>query len=64
LDGLEDIKKHGGKILCGGELVNFEGGNFVKPTIVEVDPSNPMLQHELFVPILYVMKFKTLEQVI
>ena len=56
-DGLSEILKQGGKILCGGKPV--EGpGNFVEPTIVEIDPSAPIVKTELFVPILYIMKFK------
>ena len=39
-------------------------GNFVEPTIVEIDPSANVIREELFVPILYVMKFKDLEQAI
>ena len=53
----------GGKILCGGTIV--EGpGNFVHPTIVEIAPSAPIVQTELFVPILYVMKFSTFEEAV
>jgi len=33
--GLEEIKKQGGKILCGGKRVQREGF-FVEPTIVEI----------------------------
>jgi len=62
-DGLDEIKKQGGRILCGGNVV--EGpGNFVQPTIVEIDPSAPIVKTELFVPILYVMKFKTFEEAV
>lgn len=56
-DGLEEIKKQGGTILCGGKVVPG-AGNFVEPTIVEIDPSAPIVKTELFVPILYIMKFK------
>ncbi len=56
-DGLEEIKKQGGKVLIGGEVVAGPG-NYVQATIVEIDPSAPIVKTELFVPILYVMKFK------
>jgi len=62
-DGLEEIKKQGGRILFGGSPI--EGpGNYVQPTIVEIDPSAPIVKTELFVPILYVMKFKTFEEAV
>lgn len=51
-------------MLCGGEVIQLNGGNFVKPTIVEVQPDNSMINTELFVPIMYVMKFKTFDEVI
>jgi acyl-CoA reductase-like NAD-dependent aldehyde dehydrogenase len=56
-DGLAEILKQGGRILAGGSVVPGEG-NFVQATIVEIDPSAPIVKTELFVPILYVMKFK------
>jgi aldehyde dehydrogenase family 7 protein A1 len=62
-DGIEEIKKQGGKILVGGEVVERDG-YFVKPTIVEIDPFAEITKTELFVPIVYVMKFKTLEEAI
>jgi aldehyde dehydrogenase family 7 protein A1 len=63
LDGLEEIKKQGGKILCGGEKV--EGpGNYVKPTLVEIDADAEILKTELFVPIMYLLKFKDLDEAI
>jgi len=37
-------------------------GNFVEPTIVEIDWRAPIVKEELFVPILYVLKFKTFEE--
>ena len=57
-DGLEEIAKQGGRVLIGGRVVESGGGNWVEPTIVEIDPSAPIVKTELFVPILYIMKFK------
>lgn len=62
-DGIQEIKKQGGKILVGGNVKAGEG-NFVEPTIVEISPSAPIVQHELFAPVAYVMKFKTLDEAI
>jgi len=36
-------------------------GNYVLPTIVSISPDAPIIHKEIFAPILYVMKFKTLE---
>jgi aldehyde dehydrogenase family 7 member A1 len=56
-DGLEEIRKQGGNIIFGGNVVPGEG-NYVEATIVEIDPSAAIVKTELFVPIMYIMKFK------
>ncbi|XP_047342346.1 aldehyde dehydrogenase family 7 member B4 [Impatiens glandulifera] len=61
--GIEIIKAQGGKILTGGALIESEG-NFVQPTIVEISPTANVVKDELFGPVLYVMKFKTLNEAI
>jgi len=63
LDGLETIKKQGGKILYGGKKIDGPG-NYVEPTIVAIDHSAPVVQTEIFAPIVYVFKFKTLDEAI
>lgn len=60
-EGLKEIQKQGGKILVGGKRME-RPGFYVEPTIVEIDPKAPIVKEELFVPILYVMKFKTVEE--
>ena len=62
-DGIAEIKKQGGKILYGGKKINREG-YFVEPTVVEIPHDKPIVQKELFVPICFVFKFKTLEEAI
>eukprot|EP01104_Vermistella_antarctica_P017234 TRINITY_DN607_c0_g1_i1.p1 TRINITY_DN607_c0_g1~~TRINITY_DN607_c0_g1_i1.p1 ORF type:complete len:541 (+),score=171.56 TRINITY_DN607_c0_g1_i1:84-1625(+) len=63
LAGLENIKAQGGKILYGGKRI--EGaGNFVEPTIVEIAHDAAIVKTELFVPILYVIKFTNLDEAI
>jgi aldehyde dehydrogenase family 7 protein A1 len=65
LEGLEKIKSQGGKILYGGKMIDeLKPGNYVYPTIVEIDPKASIIKEELFVPILYVLKFKDLEEAI
>ncbi|PIN08483.1 Aldehyde dehydrogenase (NAD(P)(+)) [Handroanthus impetiginosus] len=61
--GIEKIKSQGGKIAVGGSVIEREG-NFVQPTIVEISPSADVVKEELFGPVLYVMKFQTLNEAI
>jgi aldehyde dehydrogenase family 7 protein A1 len=57
-EGIAEIKKQGGKVLIGGGRVEtMKDGNYVYPTIVEIDKSAKILNEELFLPIVYVMKF-------
>ncbi len=63
VDGLKTIEKQGGKILCGGKVIHGSG-NFVEPTIVAISHDAPIVKEEIFAPIVYVMKFKTLEEAI
>lgn len=60
VDGLKEIQKQGGKILYGGNPIPGPG-NYVEPTIVEISHDAPIVKTELFCPIVYVFKFKTLE---
>jgi aldehyde dehydrogenase family 7 protein A1 len=62
-DGISTIKKQGGKILYGGNVQEKEG-NYVEPTIVEISHDADIVKHELFAPITYVMKFKTIEEAV
>lgn len=61
--GIEVIKSQGGHILTGGAVIEHEG-NFVQPTIVEINKDAPIVKEELFAPILYILKFQTLEEAI
>jgi len=62
-DGIEAAKKQGGKVLVGGGVIAGPG-NYVEPTIIEIGHDAPVVQHELFAPVTYVMKFKTLDEAI
>jgi aldehyde dehydrogenase family 7 protein A1 len=62
-EGLEEIKKQGGKIVYGGNVLAREG-NFVEPTLVEINHDADIVKTELFVPILYAIKFKTIDEAI
>jgi len=65
-DGLKEIAHQGGKVIVGGKTLDekFPGGNYVEPTIVEIEGSAKIVKEELFCPILYLIKFKTLDEAI
>lgn len=60
---IDEIKKEGGQILCGGHVLN-RPGHFVEPTIVRAQNQWPIVQRETFAPILYVMTFRTIDEAI
>ncbi len=67
LEAIEKCKTEGGKfIIEGGELKGdgFESGCYVKPCIAEVEPDFKIVQHETFAPILYLIKYKTINEAI
>jgi aldehyde dehydrogenase family 7 protein A1 len=39
-------------------------GNFVTPTIFEVAANSPLLKEELFMPVLFVVRFDSIEEAI
>ncbi len=66
-NAIKEVKKAGGKeIVAGGVLSGegYESGCYVKPCVFEADNSWPIVQHETFAPILYLMKYSKLEDAI
>ncbi|HFE65535.1 MAG TPA: aldehyde dehydrogenase family protein, partial [Caldithrix sp.] len=64
---LDQLKKEGGKILYGGEVLEGEeypGGCYVRPCIAEAQNHWDIVQHETFAPILYLIKYKTIEEAV
>jgi len=57
---LEKVVNSGGNILCGGDR-NNQKGNFVTPVIAEVKNEWDIVQEETFAPILYLIKYKTID---
>ncbi|GJQ32666.1 MAG: aldehyde dehydrogenase [Ignavibacteriaceae bacterium] len=60
-NALEEVKKSGGTIIYGGEVLTGEGyesGCYVRPAICEVENHFPIVQEETFAPILYLIKYK------
>ncbi len=67
LGALESVINQGGKIIVPGGVLEgrgFESGCYVKPAIAEAKNDLEIVQHETFAPILYIMKYKTLEEAI
>lgn len=62
MEALEKMKAEGGQVLTGGTMIDRPGGCYVQPAIVRSHAGMPMVQHEVFAPILHVMKFSTLDE--
>ncbi len=62
---IEKAGRQGGKILYGGKVLSLkdlENGFYVTPTIVEISADAPIVQEETFAPILYVLKYQSIEE--
>ena len=67
LAAIEKCKAEGGKFLVEGGVLKgkgYESGCYVKPCIAEAKNSFEIVQHETFAPILYIMKYKTMNEAI
>lgn len=61
---VEDARKNGAKILCGGKRVNSKG-YFYEPTIIsEVDNTYRVVNEEQFGPVLPIIKYNSIEEAI
>jgi len=59
---LNEVRKAGGKVLCGGEeLKGMPSDRYVTPAVVEARNEWPIVQAETFAPILYALKAESLE---
>lgn len=67
LNAIEKAKTEGGKIIVEGGVLSGEGyesGCYVKPCIIEAKNEFEIVQEETFAPILYVMKYSTIDEAI
>ncbi|TVR39266.1 MAG: aldehyde dehydrogenase family protein [Bacteroidia bacterium] len=67
LNAISKVQKEGGRVLFGGRTYDCENRDFchyVVPALVEAENHFEMVQRETFVPILYIMKYKTIEEAI
>jgi 1-pyrroline-5-carboxylate dehydrogenase len=66
VNAVKEAKKDGGKVIFGGDVITngaFGRGYYVEPTVVTGLPvDNPLFKRELFVPLLVVAEFKTLDE--
>lgn len=67
LDSIEKCKQEGGNFIVEGGVLTgagYESGCYVKPCIAEAKPGYKIVQHETFAPILYLLKYKTIDEAI
>ncbi len=67
LKAIENAKGEGAKFLVEGGVLEgsgYESGCYVKPCIAEASNDMSIVQTETFAPILYLMKYETLDQAI
>lgn len=67
LAAIEKAKAEGGKVIVGGKVLTgpeYQSGCYVEPTIIEASADMSMTKHETFAPILYLMKYESLEEAI
>ncbi len=60
---LVDARAQGGELCCGGRVLPGPGF-FVEPAIVRARNDMPIVRHETFAPILYLIPFATLDEAI
>lgn len=67
LSSIEKVKNEGGSFVVEGgvlEGAQYQSGCYVKPCIAEVKNDFQIVQHETFAPILYLIKYKNLEEAV
>lgn len=64
LSAIQTVKAQGGRFAVEGGLLTGEGyesGCYVQPSIAEVHSTMPIVQHETFAPLLYLLKYSNFE---
>jgi aldehyde dehydrogenase (NAD+) len=64
---LDAARAHGGRVVAGGERVVGgvpAGGAYVRPALVEIEADAPIVAEETFAPILYVHRYRDLDEAI
>ncbi len=60
---LDEARAEGGRV-HGGEAVNGAGGVYVRPALVEMPAQTDVVLRETFAPILYVMRYRDLDEAV
>ncbi|MBK7233319.1 MAG: aldehyde dehydrogenase family protein [Saprospiraceae bacterium] len=67
LESVQKIKEEGGSFLIEAAVLDgpeYTSGCYVQPCIAEVQQDMPVVSHETFAPILYLLKYKDLDEAI
>ncbi len=67
LTAIEQCKQQGGTFIVEGGVLEgngYESGCYVKPCIAEVTNDLPIVQHETFAPILYLIKYSIIDEAV
>ncbi|MFT3747557.1 MAG: aldehyde dehydrogenase family protein [Agriterribacter sp.] len=67
LNAIAQCKQQGGRFLIEGGVLegnDYQSGCYVIPCVAEVTPDIPIVSHETFAPILYILKYANLNEAI
>jgi aldehyde dehydrogenase (NAD+) len=62
--GIDEIRRQGGDVLCGGRVLDGAPGFFVEPTVVRSQATMAVCGEEIFAPILHVFEVDSLDEAI
>ena len=66
-EAIKKVKEEGGTMIYGGEVLEGEGyqaGTYVVPALAEVQNSYEIVQDETFAPLLYLIRYSTIDEAI
>ncbi len=66
-DAVREAVSQGGKLIFGGEEIKvpgLEGGNYVRPALIEAKPDMEITKRETFGPLLYLFRYRTIEEAV
>ena len=66
-EAIQTLRDQGGRVLYGGETLSggiYDAGTYVRPCLCEARHDLPVVQEELFAPVLYMFRYNTLQEAI
>jgi len=66
-NALQTLVSQGGRVVFGGEVLSgkgYESGCWVRPALAEVSPSCGIVREETFAPLLYLLRYRDLDEAI